>query len=167
MGLCVWAACKRDSNAEGISMSRRYRHVPLSQERLNHYERMRFHVTKKKFGEYTDTDIDVTAHCTDTQIPVFLIHQPRRFCTVDMDWHTAGIELSLPAYQQVSKWVQQALDASPAPKSSKRADVGPRGVIAHGLELDHAQQLCNRVWEYLLEGVPGIPRRPPEGGEPS
>lgn len=146
----------------------RYRHIPLSQERLHHYERMRFHVTRKTFGEYTDIDLDIAAHCEQVLVPFFLIHKPRRFCTMHLDWETAKIELPLPRYLQVRKWVQQALDASPAPRKAKSVDVTPRGVIAHGLELDQAQQLCRTVWEYLLEGVPRGPVVTfPKGGDPA
>lgn len=145
-------------------MSRRYRHIPLSDDRLRHYEKMRFHVTRKRFGEYTDVDLDISQHCTEVRIPYFIIHNPRRYCTVEMDWSTAGLQLTLPACEQVRKWALQAQEASSAPKQQRKPPfVIPRHAVVHGLELNHAQQLCNRVWEYLLTNAPIATG--PEGGD--
>lgn len=132
-------------------MTRRYRRIPLSHDRLRHYEAMRYWVTQKRFGNYTDYDIDVVAHCDDVHIPLMLIHHPRRFCAVDMSWKPAGVQLTLPAQEQVRIWCKHALALSPAPKDQKRFQVDPNGAIVHGIELDAAKALCQQVWEYLLE----------------
>lgn len=146
-------------------MTRRYRHIPLSQERLRHYEHMHFHVTQKRFGEYTEYDLDVLDHCQKTRIPYFLIHHPRRYCAVDLDWTTAGFELSLPAYRQVEVWARHVWDLSSAPKKQKGdgPSVTPQGLVVHGLELSHAQQLCQCVWEWLINEAGA--HLTPEGGD--
>lgn len=142
----------------------RYRHIPLSDARLKHYEKMRFHVTKKPFGEYTDADIDIAEHCQRVRIPYFIIHCPRRYCSIELDWSVAGIELTLPGHHQVQELAQAALDRSSAPKSKRVVYVTPRALVAHGLEMEHAKKLCQHVWEWMASEAPAI-RGDPGGGD--